>query len=67
MAKQEPIQWINEERAAELLGYKVPVLRIYTYNEKKAKLPIRYAKINRKKIVYSLTDINNYINTKAAY
>jgi hypothetical protein len=67
MAKQPTYDWIEEEEAARLLGYKVPVLRIYTYNPKKAKLPIRFSKVSRKRIVYSGTDIQNYINSKAPY
>lgn len=64
MAKDN-FNWMSEEQAAQKLGYKVESLRILTRNEKRKTLPIRTSKINRKTILYSGTDIENYINQRA--
>lgn len=64
MAKDN-FNWMSEKDAAEKLGYKVESLRILARNEKRKTLPIRSTKINRKTILYSGTDIDNYINQKA--
>jgi hypothetical protein len=62
----KPVNWVSEERALEMLfnGYTKSSLRIFTRNEKRKKLPIRTKKLNHKTILYSGTDILNYINAE---
>jgi hypothetical protein len=62
---EKDIEWVSEVRALEMLfhGYKKSSLRLFTRNEKKKKLPIRTKKLNHKTILYSGTDIENYINS----
>lgn len=64
MAKQT-INWISEEEASRVLGYKKNSLRILTRNEKRKRLPIRTSKINHKTILYSKTDIEDFINQRS--
>jgi hypothetical protein len=56
------INWIDEERATKILGYKKHWLRTLTRDPKRKTLPIRTSKINHKTILYSGDDIQNYIN-----
>lgn len=56
------INWIDENTAAAKLGYKPLSLRLFTRNEKRRKLPIRTKKLNHRTILYSMVDIDNYIN-----
>lgn len=63
MAKQT-INWIDEETAMEKLGYKKYPLRTATRDQKRKKLPIRTSKISKTKILYSGTDIEEYIASK---
>jgi hypothetical protein len=63
MAKSS-INWISEEQATQKLGYTKESLRLFTRNERMKKLPIRTTKINAKTILYSMTDIEEYINSK---
>lgn len=62
MSKQN-INWISEEEAMKILGYSKSSLRIFTRNEKRKKLDIRTRKLNHRKILYSGTDINSFINS----
>jgi hypothetical protein len=65
MAKTITYNWCSEEEAMELLGYKRSSLRILTRNEKSKTLPIRTTKPNYRKILYSKTDIENFLNDRA--
>lgn len=58
---KENINWVNEAKACEMLGYAKKTLRIKTRDEKRKTLPIRTSKINHKTILYSGTDIENFI------
>jgi hypothetical protein len=66
MAKTIPYNWCSEEEAMELLGYKRASLRILTRNEKQKTLPIRTSKPNYRKVLYSKTDIEKYIEQRAS-
>jgi hypothetical protein len=57
------INWVREEEAMELLNYKKSSLRIFTMNEKRRKLDIRTKKLNHKTVLYSLVDIQRFINS----
>ena len=61
MRKTEAINWVSEEVAMQRLGYTKESLRILTRNEKRKTLPIRTSKPNRKTVLYSGNDIENYI------
>lgn len=65
MAKTITYNWCSEEEAMELLGYKRASLRILTRNEKSKTLPIRTSKPNYRKVLYSKTDIEKYIEERA--
>lgn len=65
MPKQPEINWCSESEAMQLLGYKKNSLRILTRNEKSKTLPIRTTKPNYKTVLYSKTDIQNFINQLA--
>jgi hypothetical protein len=60
--KTSAINWISEQEAMQMLGYAKSSLRIFTMNEKRKKLPIRAKKLNHKKVIYSKTDIEQFIN-----
>ena len=65
MSRQTSINWVNEQRAIEMLhnAYTKSSLRILTRNEKRKRLPIRTKKLNAKTILYSGTDIELFINS----
>jgi hypothetical protein len=60
------INWIREEEATAILGYKKESLRILCRNEKRKRLPIRSIKLNFKTFLYSKADIEAYINSRVA-
>lgn len=55
-------EWIDEDTAMKILGYKKSSLRIFTRDPKRKKLPIRTVKLQSKKILYSKTDIEDFIH-----
>lgn len=61
--KKQNYNWISEEKACELLGYKKSSLRILTRTVKS--LPIRTTKPNYRTVLYSGVDIDAYIDSKA--
>lgn len=65
MASKQTINWVAETEAIKLLhnAYTKESLRIFTMNEKRKKLPIRTKKLNHKTVLYSSTDIIDYINS----
>jgi hypothetical protein len=65
MAKTMIINWCSEEEAMQLLGYQRDSLRILTRNAKRKTLPIKTTKPNYRKILYSKTDIENFLNDRA--
>jgi hypothetical protein len=60
--KTSAINWIREEEAMKMLNYSKSSLRIFTRNEKRKKLDIRTRKLNHKTVIYSKTDIEQFIN-----
>jgi hypothetical protein len=56
--------WVTQDRAVEMLhhAYTPLSLQIFTRNEKRKKLPIRTKKLG-KKILYSGSDIESFINS----
>jgi hypothetical protein len=59
------INWCKESEAMELLGYTKESLRILTRNEKRKRIPVRTSKINHKTILYSKTDIEQFIDQQS--
>jgi hypothetical protein len=55
--------WTDEKTAMQMLGYSKSSLRIFTMNEKRRKLDIRTKKLNHKTVLYSLVDIQRFINS----
>lgn len=64
MAKDQ-LNYVDESTAVSMLfnAYTPKTLRVYTTDPKRKKLPIRTRKIGNK-IVYSSTDIQNFILEK---
>jgi hypothetical protein len=63
MAKQAQTNWINEDEALKLLGYKKPdTLRKYCKNRT---IAVNMAKLSRQHFVYNKVDIDAHINSRA--
>jgi hypothetical protein len=63
MSKTNNVNWTTEQEAMKLLNYSKHSLRVFTMNEKRKKLDIRTKKLNAKTVLYSKTDIENFINS----
>jgi hypothetical protein len=59
------INWVDEKTACEKLGLTKYTLRTYTRDKERKKLFIRTSKLSKTVILYSGTDIENYILQKA--
>lgn len=62
MATKKP-NWISEEEAAQLLGYKPKTLRKYINLGRITN--ISYVRLNRRKVSYNKVDIDNHLMENA--